>query len=80
MSGIFGYEEVRQARLSFSLPAGDVQVTAVPEGGGPGFARRLDGDLLPLTGAPALYRVTATLEGVAGDYTAEFRFAVGDVD
>ena len=80
VSGIFGYEEVRRARFSFSLPAGDVQVIAEPEGGGPGSARRLNGDLLPLTGAPALYRVTATLEGAAGDYTAEFRFAVGDVD
>lgn len=80
VSGIFGYEEARQVRFSFSLPVQEYSVTAEPESGAPFAIAPADDGLLPLADGPALYRVQAALEGSNGVYSAEFRFAVGDVD
>ena len=78
VSGIFGYEEARQVRLSFSLPVRGYSVTAEPESGAPFTLAPPEDCLLPLADGPALYRVQAALEGSNGVYSAEFRFAVGD--
>ena len=80
VSGIFGYEEARQVRFSFSLPVRGYSVTVEPESGEPFAIAPADDGLLPLADGPALYRVQAALEGSNGVYDAEFRFAVGDVD
>lgn len=80
VSGIFGYEEARRVRLSFSLPVQEYSVTAEPESGAPFALAPSEDGLLPLADGPALYRVQAALEGSNGVYSAEFRFAVGDVD
>ena len=78
MSGIFGYEEARQVRFSFSLPVRGYSITAEPESGAPFALAPAEDGLLPLADDPALYRVQAALEGSNGVYSAEFRFAVGD--
>lgn len=83
VSGIFGYEEARQVRFSFSLPVRRYSVTVEPEQGTPytlGMKELPEPDMLPLNDSPALYRVEATLEGSHGTYKAEFRFAVGDAE
>lgn len=78
VSGVFGYEEARQVRLSFSLPVRECSVTVEPENGAPFALAPAEDGLLPLDSGPALYRVQAALEGSNGVYDAEFRFAVGD--
>ena len=78
VSGVFGYEEARQVRLSFSLPVREYSVTVEPENGAPFALAPAEDGLLPLDSGPALYRVQAALEGNNGAYSAEFRFAVGD--
>lgn len=83
VSGIFGYEEARQVRFSFSLPVRRYSVTVEPEQGEPytlGMKELPEPDMLPLNDSPALYQVEAALEGSHGTYKAEFRFAVGDAE
>ena len=83
VSGIFGYEEARQVRFSFSLPVRRYSVTVEPEQGTPytlGMKELPEPDMLPLNDSPALYRVEAVLEGSHGTYQAEFHFAVGDAE
>lgn len=81
VSGIFGYEQARQVRFSFSLPVRRYSVTVEPEQGEPytlSMKELPEPDALPLNDSPALYRVEAVLEGGIRSYKAEFRFAVGD--
>ena len=81
VSGVFGYEEARQVRFSFSLPVREYSVTVEPENGAPytlSMKELPEPDTLPLNSGPAHYRVQASLEGRNGAYSAEFRFAVGD--
>lgn len=83
VSGIFGYEQARQVRFSFSLPVRRYSVTVEPEQGTPytlGMKELPEPDMLPLNDSPALYQVEAALEGSHGTYKAEFRFAVGDAE
>lgn len=83
VSGIFGYEQARQVRFSFSLPVRRYSVTVEPEQGEPytlGMKELPEPDMLPLNDSPALYQVEAALEGSHGTYKAEFRFAVGDAE
>lgn len=83
VSGIFGYEQARQVRFSFSLPVRRYSVTVEPEQGEPytlGMKELPEPDMLPLNDSPALYQVEAALEGSHGTYKVEFRFAVGDAE
>ena len=57
VSGIFGYEEARQVRFSFSLPVRRYSVTVEPEQGEPytlGMKELPEPDMLPLNDSPAL--------------------------